>query len=173
MMKARGLEFFDVAGQTVFPVYGADGGLFVDQVFFLVDRKSLRAIGVTAGTGEGTGRRHPHSRARCGDRRLPEVGHTLFQDQSERRSYATGDPLRIKDFHDSLITHSSAFRIHFVCRCTCRCRRRSLFWGWRRELERPALALWRGCGQRRRGWRRRAGDTGRGQRRRFSHRRRG
>jgi hypothetical protein len=49
MMKARGLEFYDVAGSTLFPVYGDSGGLMADQVFYLVDRKNLRALGVQLG----------------------------------------------------------------------------------------------------------------------------
>lgn len=49
MMRARSLEFFDIAGSTLFPVYDPSGCLCADQVFYLMNRKSRMAIGVKLG----------------------------------------------------------------------------------------------------------------------------
>jgi hypothetical protein len=48
-MKARGLELYNIAGANLFPVYGSDGGLRADQVFYLVNRKTHRALGMNIG----------------------------------------------------------------------------------------------------------------------------
>lgn len=45
-LKAASLELYDVDGITVFPVYGADGGLCTKQAFYVIDRKSKRALGM-------------------------------------------------------------------------------------------------------------------------------
>lgn len=51
LLKSKGIEFLEIAGQRVFPLYAMSGGLHSDQMFYLYRRyhERLMVLGVRVG----------------------------------------------------------------------------------------------------------------------------